>query len=256
MLQVNPLTFQDVQNSLKSTGKIFWIKRNFYIPFAVVLIACSWIFNTSFATMPLVPFIGLFFPSFCVVLAALLDHNRKVDVTIALRSTLSVSLYMIFFAIPSALVLFIMLFKPNEVFGFVQSIAPTFLRNDTPIELTLPKIISVAYSFTVLMTIFLTTELTTRLDMSYLRARHGLSEDEAHAKSVELLGSLNLAHGLSRMIASAIWVVPMILIPQISLMLIAIAFTFNYFILKAIYDGSSNTDAVESRAAKTVSITG
>lgn len=252
MTQINPLTMSDVLNAFKSTGKVLWIKRAFYIPFAIVVGVCSSVLNTTFATMPLVPFVGLFFPSLCIVLAAMLDQNRKVEPAIAIRSTLSMSLYMIFFAIPAALLMFVLLFKPLELHGFMQSFGPSFLSTEVPAYLSRPTILSGAYSLTVTISIFFTTQLTTRLDMSYLQARHGLSENEAHAKSVELLGSLNLAHGFSIAIVSAMWLVPMVVFPQIGLLFIAAAFTFYYFILKAIYDGSSNTDAVELKASKAV----
>lgn len=245
MLQVNPLTYSDVKIALKSACKLVWINRAIYIPFFCLVATCSWAFSSTIASMPIVPFVGLFFPSLCIVVAALSDQNRKLDVATVLRSTLSVSVYMLFFAIPAVLIMLVMLFKPLALIGFLESFSPGFLSiADVPAVLSSSKILSGAFSFTVVITIFIITELTTRLDMAYLQARHGLTENNAYEKSVELLGSINFAHGLSKGISCGIWVVPMILVPKVGLVFIAIAFTFEYFILKAIYDGSANTDAI------------
>lgn len=256
MLIPNPLTMFDVTNAMMSTIKIFWIKKHFYIPFALVVAACSWGFNSSYSSLPIVPFIGLFFPSLCVVLAAFLDQNRSIDVTTVVRSTLTISLYMIFFSIPSALLLYVLLFHPIEFFGFLNSFAPGFLKADFSSELlTTSKVISLAFTLTLAFTIFTVTGLTTSFQIAYLRARHGLSEDDAHEKTIQYLGSMNPAHAISQGVCMMFYMISLPLCPSLGLVFIAIAFTYEYFIYKAMYDGTSNTDAVEAKASKSATST-
>lgn len=257
MITPNPLIYKDVISAAKSTQTLFLRKFEFYVPFALLLTIAGFLICTDFLLLFITPTLAIITPILSLVMASYLDNNIKPTVSQVVLSTLGFSKGFAVFVSVIVCAFYILVHFSDAIISSVQNsfLMPEALKLSELIHLTGNKFLRWIFILTIVLC-WGAMRITNILERSYLTSRHGISASEVEQLAIEWKSQ----NDISVIAVICLFYYPLlivsILLPQTALLALAVATTFQYFLLKAFFDGSAKTDAKRSSNSKLLGVKG